>query len=259
MADEAVIQVLFVDAATGAEFARSPVPAGHLPESFETATQLAMGGVDWEVVRADPPTAAEYVAQGRLVLTLARVEQVAPRDVKYSMPTLCDPLPAMEPHDGPEPLFMLHEDDWRQVELVSGLVGAEVAMELAEIRRIHRFHAQQVTHEGRQLRVFDQLHVRATPTVPLDGVALPMQRLTELIPVQGQVHRGVGFGGQPGRVAGSYAFDAGEGVTVYGLEDGPLVSVLAFAGAHPAALPGMRRLMAEFGLSAVDWCAAETT
>src|SRR6266536_3198985 len=91
------VSVEFLDAATGVVFARSDVPEGHLPDSFAPETTLHLGDDPWLVEHAEPSSAAEFVASGRLVLTVRRLATVSPQDVLYSLPTICHELPAVGP------------------------------------------------------------------------------------------------------------------------------------------------------------------
>src|SRR5690348_16903151 len=104
------VSVEFIDAPTGRVFARSDLPAGQLPDSFAPETTLHLGDDPWLVEHAEPWSAAEFVASGRLVLTVRRLTTVAPHDVRYSLPTICDALPVVGPAPTPVDCLELHED-----------------------------------------------------------------------------------------------------------------------------------------------------
>src|SRR5579885_2574053 len=115
------IQVMFIDTATGKPFATVALPADHLPQSFEAETTFHLGDEEWSVAQADPMTAAEFIQTGQLTVTLAKISRVNPQDILYSLPTICDAIPAIA--EGSTKLrkrvFELHEDDWRQREFIS--------------------------------------------------------------------------------------------------------------------------------------------
>lgn len=71
------VLVTLIDDTTGAAFATTEMPAADLPESFEIATTLHLGDVDWSVVHAEPRTRAEYAKSGSLTLRLHKVEMIA--------------------------------------------------------------------------------------------------------------------------------------------------------------------------------------
>ena len=248
------VEVQFVDASTGQCFARSDVPAEQVPATFDVDTTLSLAGDSWSVVRAEPPTAAEFRASGRLVLTLSRVTSVSPHDILYSLPTLCDGLPAVDPGTAGVDLLQLHEDDWRQVELVSADLADVVATELAAVRRVYDVHA--VTGSDGGLAGFRDLHVRRRPDAPLIP-PLPQTTIRQMLPAQ-QTFAGVGFGG-PETAVNSFAFGYGP-INVYGLAAGDTITVLGlqigrvrFSAANDTAA-GLEGIMRVFALTLVDWC-----
>jgi DNA-binding transcriptional ArsR family regulator len=119
IASQAEVCVCELTDATGVVFARSDLPEGHLPDSFAPETILHLGDDPWLVKHAEPSSAAEFIVSGRLVLTVRRLTTVSPQDVLYSLPTICHALPAVGPAATRDDCLELHEDDWRQVELVS--------------------------------------------------------------------------------------------------------------------------------------------
>ncbi|MGW5355223.1 hypothetical protein ACWERV_32480 [Streptomyces sp. NPDC004031] len=244
---------------------RTELAPEQLPESFEHATRLDIAGESWDVVRADPPTAPEFVAGGSLVLTLSRVQVAAPEGVKYSLPTVYDALPPTVPAQaGSGGLFLIHEDDWRQTEMVSRQVAgeAETEAELRAIRRIHQEHSRLVGHGDSSLRAFDMIHIRRAPAAPL-AADVSRRRLSELLPGVSTPYTGVSYDGGRSRVAGSFAVDAGP-FTLYGRAQGDQVTVLCLTpsastvGPDAAAGPtsALGQAMGEFGLVLIDWCGA---
>lgn len=259
------VQVVFLDVANGSELGRTELAPGQLPESFEPATRLELAGEPWDVVRADPPTAPEFVAGGSLVLTLSRVQVAAAEGWNYSLPTIYDALPPAVPAQaGYGGLFVIHEDDWRQTEMISRQMAgkAETEAELRAIRRIYQEHSRLIGQDDSSLRAFDAIHIRRAPAAPL-AAGVSRRRLSELLPAGGTPYTGVSYDGGRSRVAGSFAVDTGP-FTVYGRAQGDQVTVLCLAlsastvapgsAAEPAA--GLGQAMGEFGLVLVDWCKA---
>lgn len=68
------IVLRFVDADTGRLLGEHPAPADQVPESFDVATTLDIGGVRFEVTHAEPPTRAAAAAQGFMTLRLRRLD-----------------------------------------------------------------------------------------------------------------------------------------------------------------------------------------
>lgn len=249
------VAVEFVDASTGQSFARSDIPAEQLPATFTVDTTLTLAGESWSVVRADPPTAAEFCVSGRLVLTLSRVTYVLPHDILYSLPTLCDRLPAVAPATSDLDRLQLHEDDWRQVELISAGLADVVATELAAVRRVYEEHA--VTGPDGGISGFRSLHVRSAPAAPLIP-PLPQPELRQMLPAQ-RTYAGVGFVGAPGTTIDSFAFGYGP-INVYGLAPEGAVAVLGLQISGPRSdafddtAAGLADIMRACTLTLVDWC-----
>ncbi|MEV4561749.1 hypothetical protein AB0K51_32880 [Kitasatospora sp. NPDC049285] len=248
------ILVTFIDAADGQPFARSEMPAEQLPESFEAATRLAVGGAHWEVVAAEPVRQTAWLVTGRLELTLRRIEGIDPRLIGGTLPSICAELPPLEDPTLRSDDLVIHEDDWRQTELVSRRFRAEVEDQLDRIGAV--FERSRVVGQGdRALRVFDELHLRTRPVRPVDA-PLTVDRLYQLL-TPTRMFSGVALRDGQGRVADSFAAEAGP-VTVYGLHTVPgnLVTVLALAPttASAADFPELADLMEQFDLLLIDWC-----
>jgi hypothetical protein len=97
------VLLTLIDDATGRVFATSEMPPADLPESFEIATTLHLGEVDWSVVHAEPRTREEYTKSGALTLRLRKIEIVATDAISFSQ------LDITERFDDNE---SLGEDEW---------------------------------------------------------------------------------------------------------------------------------------------------
>jgi hypothetical protein len=254
MAHRESVQVVFVDAETEEEFARTELAPGQLPDSFEYETRLDLGGEPWAVVRADPPTAAQFLQSGSLVLTLRRIQPVDPQEMMYSLPTIFDSLPSTEDSTGSGEHVVIHEDDWRQAEMVSRQLAGQVEAEMRAIHEIFRQHSRVIGDGASSVRVFDRVHVRRTPTAPL-STEVSRRRLAELLPVGGRPYAGVRFRDDPGRVVDSFAI-AFDPLIVYGQAHGDRVTTLCLAPSLDAvaeSASGLEQAMREFDLLLADW------
>ncbi|MEQ4304062.1 hypothetical protein ABNF97_22215 [Plantactinospora sp. B6F1] len=254
------VRVAFLDADTGARIGGSELPLGQLPDSFQPTTTLEMSGATWSVERAEPPTAAQFGATGTLTLTLRRIESVPPGGILYSLPTLCAALPAVAPAPAGADRVELHEDDWRQVELVSADLADEVQAELRAVRRSFEQHARRDEH-GR-VYGFQGIHVRSQPVRPLSG-PVSRSRLLGLLPPGARNRGGIGLRGQRGIVPSSFAVTVGR-VLLYGLADNDALAVLAVLAVQgepgpdtepePRLAAALEQAMREADLLLVDWC-----
>ncbi|MFI5528359.1 hypothetical protein ACIA8O_07320 [Kitasatospora sp. NPDC051853] len=262
LGEEIEIEIVMVDEADGLPVGSTDYPAEELPEHLEAGARIGIDGVHWEVVRAAPSARAEVIAAGRTVLTVRRVDTADPRQIGYTLPTICAELPLLSPAagGGGEDL-VIHEDDWRQTELVERRLLAGVEAELRAVRRIRDECSHRVGDEDTASWGFREIHLRRGPVEPLVG-ALSLDRLYELLPVS-RTYTGVSLRDGQGRVAGSFALEVAGGagpVTLYGRCFGERVAALALrAEVAPDAVPGLARLMAEHDLLLVDWCTGRCT
>ncbi|GAA1808621.1 hypothetical protein GCM10009682_32970 [Luedemannella flava] len=257
MSDAPTVTVEFVDAETGQTIGRSEMPATTLPPSFAPRTTVDFDDAAWQVEGADPVSSEEYLARRHLVLTVRRLGAINSEQIRYSLPTICDPLPPMLPNAPSGELLELHEDDWRQVELISGTQANAVMADFEAIKRIYDGHG--ISGPDGILRGFGSIHLRERITEPLSP-ALPGRQLRRLLPDIQHVYRGVGFRDTPGGVAGSFALGLGP-IAMYGVTDNETVTTLALhpddratLGLLDSVAAGITSVMRAFDLLFVDWC-----
>jgi len=231
----ATIHVLLINAETGTPLAEVKLPPEQLPESFAVATTMHLGDSEWSVERAEPATRAEAAAAGRLRLVLRPIQRVDPKQILFSLPTLENALPPTR--DGSGDVLRIHEDDWRQVELVAPRFEPEIAAELAAIREVHA----ERTGPG-----FRRLHVRERIPEPLAGTAIAIDAVARA------PRRLLGFDGATTVVAGGFAVDV-VGGAIYGYEEAGRVVVV---GAWRAGSEALATLARAQQLIIVDWCRA---
>jgi hypothetical protein len=243
------VRVRLLPADGGPALAEAEFPPEDLPESFEARTTLEIGGKSWEVVKAEPMTRAEYVQSRLLTLVLRRIEvaKVSPKDILFSLPTLNDALPAIAPGSTKlgENVLELHEDDWRQVELVARELGDAVEAELVCVRRIL---------DGRTGPGFKALHVRERLATPLAGRQITPEQIAQALP-DALVLDGIAFRDVAGLVEGGFAITSGE-LHVYGIQRNGAVTTLALRHAPDPVPAPLRALVEQHGLLLVEWCAA---
>jgi hypothetical protein len=255
MADHASIQVRFVDAETGQTIGETQQAVEALPESFEAATTLEIGDRSFQVVSATPMTAREFRATGQLRLELreVKVQMMDTRAILYSLPSINSAMPAMAQGSTKlgKRVLELHEDDWRQVELVS--LKHKDAIE-SELRAIHR-----VLTQHRQGHGFTAIHIREAVPSPLDAVTLTFAELRGALSEASTWLEGVAFEGVPGVVEGGFAVRLPSGIILYGSEHQGRVYFLGLHGdAEGAAIEGDARMLAALAtrhqLCLVGWC-----
>jgi hypothetical protein len=186
-----------------------------------------------------------------------RIERVDPREILFSLPTIYDTQPALDsPPADTAVKFQLHEDDWRQVELVSANDRTAVERELAEVRAFKQAHFKGVGWSSIFVRK-ERPDALMSRHIPLDSLLKVLTGGAKLEPLFMEAV------GRPALVRGGFAIPLTDSLFAYGqASNGDLVSlclsgspdskdqaafrpILAFASAHDLLL--------------VDWYRQELT
>lgn len=242
------VTVTLTDEATGQTLAVSDMPVAQLPDTFALETSLDLGGQRYAVVRAEPPTKVQFEREKRLTLFLRKVEAVDPNDILFSLPTICGAaLPESAPGKPSGAVAVLHEDDWRQCELVA-LDHAQAIS--AELEAIQQIYATASADAG-----WRRLHVRERIPHPLPR-GLSWKEVTARL---GPCHSlgGVAFGDGRRPVKDAVAVTLRNGVVLWGIEAAGELTVLNVhngAGASPSTVAALKRVADELSLFLVDWC-----
>jgi hypothetical protein len=244
------VQVRFLSAEDETLLGQVELASEQLPASFAARTTLEFGGRPWEVVKAEPMTRDEFGKTGRLTLLLRKldVRRVSLEKIRYSLPTICDVLPAERSGSTKtnKNVLDLHRDDWRQLELVSRGLADVVARELAEVRRIL---------DSRVGVGFEEIHVRRQPTSPLVDCHLTIASIADAL-LNARFYDGVSFADLAGVIDGGFALEA-DGLRVYGLADDGVVTTCGALRVPDALDSPLADLAGEHGLLLVDWCAGK--
>ncbi len=249
------IHVIFVDASTGEPFAQTHLPMDQLPQTFELDTTLTIAGQDWSVINAEPPRAEDFLQSGKLVLTLAKISMMNPKDILYSLPTICNTIPALAPgttRQGKQ-VFEIHEDDWQQTEFISRAHKGAINAQLAEIKRIY----DEASIDNGDFLAFQRLALRTHITNPISS-EIPLGQLVAVLPEQ-QPYDGVDYHKEMGLIAGGFAYKLANTI-LYGQATDGLVQTLAVHATPrerevvPALIPAFISIMSRYDLYLVDWC-----
>ncbi len=242
------VEVTFIDDADNRIIGKSEMSPEALPESFGVETRLHIGDSEWMVAQADPPTRIEYAKCKRLMLRLRRIEMMDPKNILFSLPSICDSIPPLGdiPLTGDE--LVLAEDDWRQVEFVSEVFEREIASGLEAIRSIRENEAVGIGWRKTALR--------KAPETPV-AASLSSTDVTRVLGIDGN-NIGATYGGADTRIENAFAFVVAEDLVVYGLESDGRVSVLALllrtAMLTDDSVTALRGLAEKYGFQLVDWC-----
>ena len=158
---------------------------------------------------------------------MSEQEFVDPSALLYSVPTIEDRLPGVLPSRDPN-AFTIHEDDWRQVEVVSHALRPAVDAELIDIVAVRA---------ERKGPGFPRCHVRTRIPEPIPAGTISRAAVRDalegLIEVKLQID-----GSQSGLVEGGFAFPDGEGGAIYGRAIGEAVTELCLQGLPCRVRPG---------------------
>jgi hypothetical protein len=247
------IDVEFIDADSGQSIGHSKVPLGDLPKSFALNTTLTIKDDEYTLVSADPLHAEDFQRTGRLVLTLRQIRRIDPNRVLFTIPTLSDDtFPLTDRRVGPDEDYLsLHEDAWRQIELVSGTHLGLIEEELNDIRRVIENDSVPGSITG-----FRSLHVRKSIISPISSAIAPSE-LRAALPRMTQ-RRGIVDEASRQVIDGGFAY-VGPHSSVYGIEREGHIAIVGLEDD-----PRRRRLTVEFAdfmanhnLLLVDWCRTE--
>jgi hypothetical protein len=236
------ISVSFIDDSSSATLAALDLPIANLPDTFGLETTLHLGDDDWTVVSAQPRTKLEFVGSGKLDLRLRKVEKVDLSDLLYSLPSICDRLPAVADTPPGTDDLILAEDDWRQFELVSRAFAGDADAEIAAIRAIRENESAGVG--------WKKIHVRKRPDPP---IASTLSRADINRAFGCVTFRGVCLAGSP--VVSGFSFRAGD-LQCFGIEENGAMRVLGIdrVAAGEEAVGALARIAHEFDLELVHWC-----
>lgn len=256
---EQQIEVVVIHDLTEEVLGELTLAAADLPADFnQDEVTLNIGGTVYQVLQARPATAEKYLSQGRLLLRVDQVAAVEADDILYTIPTLCGEIPETDAERvpaGDESLFVIHEDDWRQIELVSTVHDDAMEEELAAVIEI--YEEERVSVGGEEFDAFRKVHVREQLPRPVPA-GLTLDALRRALPAA-KPYDLVIYEGQDEVVAGAYALDLGP-LVLYGyrrhgeIHSAALHVAESTANLDPDLPARLATLMAAHDLILVDWC-----
>ncbi len=253
------IAVTIVNADDGKLIVEMSEKPENLPERFDIATNIHLGKAEFEVIEADPVNRAAYKQSRKLALKvrpLPAAQLIDPNDILYSIPTLCSDLgEADKTLTASGPCLEMHEDDWRQVEMISLTMSTAIANELNGIREIYE-------HKRTADGGFTAMHLRA-PIIALPSKSLSVEQIQTELGHQtsyGGITYFISGGMAAGVVKDAYAFKADGGLIVYGqAEQGNATSIgiVPYGGmdADKVTLV-LAGFLKKHDLVLIDWCRA---
>ncbi len=181
-----------------------------------------------------------------------KIESIDPDAILFTTPTLSNetaPLESVAQEPGKTD-FVLHEDEWTQVEFLAKSQLGEVQHLLTEYKRFEQTHRAQ---QG-----WRDVYVRNVERAPIVSGNQPLQRLEGLLGVKaGPAPMLFSSDEVTGRVTNGFSLPLGGDVTLYGYQSDQGIPVLgASLGAESDAIElteAFTKLSANLGLLLVDW------
>jgi hypothetical protein len=169
---------------------------------------------------------------------------IDPNKLLFSLPTICDPMPAFEETAAPAGASWLHEDDWRQIEFVAAANRDYIGQQLEALAAFKRQHWQGAG--------WDSVYVRAEHPTPLVATGLYLDKDQDL------TTSALTIGEPPRLVRGGFALSDGSDWFIYGQRaaDGQLVQMGLWRGRSEIS-DRMAEMLSSFAQAAhlmlVDW------
>lgn len=181
----------------------------------------------------------------------AKGEMAATGDMLYALPTICDPYPPLaEASHPPRPgEFVLHEDDWRQVEFVSGDNRAYIGQQFG---RHQAFRAEKRSGGG-----YTATLARPEHPVPFSALGLSRAALGDALGVTSWHPLSIRWLGGAKEVIGGFSFPLTDGLVLYGCDpEGQVRNAGLLVSRHDpsASVPDNLSRLARLGnIDLVDW------
>ncbi|NIP28834.1 MAG: hypothetical protein GWN67_29055 [Phycisphaerae bacterium] len=244
------IRVELVDSSKKSVITTSKRLPSELPDKFELVMILEIMGEEWSVVGADPMEKSEIIKTGRLRIELAKISYDNPNNTLFSLPTISDDPGVLEGETGPEGNFVIHEDDWRQLEFVSTIYEGSIAEEFEDIRIIYMNHRVGIG--------FKKLHVRNRSPLPFSDKSIQVMAIKEILPSRKDFND-LSYYQNGGVFSNSFAWETVWGKIIWGHTDkNNMIQVMCITDnyEHQHAITfsqKMAKLTDKYDLFFVDW------
>jgi hypothetical protein len=255
----ATIETVFIDASTGKAIGKVDMPEERLPQSFALATTFHIADEDWNVIKAEPMTAEEFLQAGKLVIILQKVVKIPTNNILFTVPTLCNEIATVRAGSTKQGknVLELHEDDWRQIEFLSTSYLSVISAELTQVMHIYRDAS---VNTGRFV-AFKHVHLRQQFNAPLQEEIL-LDQLEHFFPSVSYRYEGVSYQQSEGLIEGGFAFKIAT-TLCYGQQVEGVMKVLGLKvgeevpEANKGLADALREFMATYHLCLVDWFAPQ--
>lgn len=150
------IHVQFIDASTNEKIGVANMKEEQLPLSFSKPVTMQLQNKEWQIIKAEPEDAFQFKETKHLTLWLSRFEKPDPNEIRFSIPTISNETPpSLTESLLADFEITLHEDDWRQIELLPLTLLPAIQEEMTEVEAILFPDDETENKNG-----YDKIHVR---------------------------------------------------------------------------------------------------
>jgi hypothetical protein len=237
------IKVTLIDAASGNRLGKYKIPAELLPAAFNRPTTLEIGSINWQVLRADPVLAEDFLFTKKLCLQVQHASNTSALQLKFGLPTICSDHLTIEEdgfyHDFP---LEIGQTEWRQIEFFSLKQSGVIKEALKKVETI-------LTSQPNPLLGYEQQYIRDN-TLHI-GLEIPWGEFcAQLInPVKGNI-----FYKNNGFVLNGFALRS-DSHDYYGIMEDGFIKTLCL-NQFDWVDDEFMRVLSIYELSLVDWCNA---
>ena len=254
MSEHRVIKNVLIDFKTGATIAESDMPVERMPQEIRIEQLIQLSGTQFVIKAVWPATMPEILAKGRVEISIEPYQVVLAGDIRYTIPSISSELPGViEGSHCDETVKVLHEDDWRQIELVSAHLEPMIDGEFKTIRTVYEKHRSDAGG-------FTAVHVRKMIVDPLEKTAIPLDEFRQIFSADARFapNLGVKFAGT-NLVRGGFTLTAGLGSVFYGQVFENRIAVLGKSWDTPERLneveiAALSTFLNKYDLLLVEWC-----
>ena len=245
------IKVELIEALSNEELGAVKLSPDQLPASFDKPTTMRIADVDWIVEKADPINAEEFIKKGELSLWVSKVLKMDPRNIRFSIPTISNELPATSstfPFN--DFTHTIDEDDWRQMEF---LPFVQLLLIREEMKIVEEILFPENDPDFDSLNGFDRVHVRKK--IERNLLSISVEDFLQIVAVN---HKGnLAINGQIGFVDGGFSFRSANHVYYGTIKDSFIHELCLYD--FDSIDEETSKVLEKFNLLLVCWCRGSIT
>jgi hypothetical protein len=245
------INVKLIEAVSNEQFGQVKLNPDQLPASFKIATTFSYDGEDWQIEKAEPETAEEFLKTKELSLWLKKILKYDPRNIRYSIPTMENEL-AKFSNQPPYADFThtIHEDNWRQFEFLPATALPVIQEEMTAVENIL---FPEDDPEFDSTHGFTKIHVRTK--INRQQLHIPLEEFLEQVAVhqKGKLK----IQGHNDFVLNGFAFKTEQHI-YYGTIENGKIQELCF-DFFDSMDEEVSAVLTNYNLLVVSWCRGEIT